>query len=1171
MKSKIKKLIEESLKNYKIKTIKISNREYSLYIVPSLCDEDLNIFEGFLFAETESRSEVSYLKSKYKAPVSGYAPRIGLIFYDGHLLIKDYRRNRHIIKTLHKINKNFENKLKKTLTKPTEENFNKLFDRTDVIDEFYILFKKSREFLLKNISGIAEEEKREEFVDNFMMQMLTLWYLQEKGFFNNDTNYFITKFKELKQNKLFGNDFKSYYGFLTYFFEKISNNIGRQYYEDDKVGRVVVVGPAVFINGEQKEAISMPDKCFYNEGLTNILINTPPKKVSDDVPILNLFESRDWTEGNIDEFVLGAIFEKLMNYDERKKTGAYYTPEEITSYICRNTIEPYLVDKINEKFGKNFETIDQVIESNNKDIIIYLFEQLKEIKILDPAVGSGHFLESAINVLLSIYGKVWEKARVIGLKKGFTILASNEKGEIEEIELLSIKDEGKFHLLVKFFIILSKNIYGVDINPSALKVARARLFLTLAKHFKAGKEKDIFVRFPNVHFNLRAGNSLIGYVKPEKEKSGPITIFDFIKEEKADYIVEKIKVVAELKPYLEETAKNLKIDEDIVKEVETLNEILSKKSIDWDDFEKVLRTKEKLTRILIASLNSKYAVPLNELLREITDLFNQKLDEKFAEDHNIKLEDLKKIKTFHWFFEFPEAFLDRGGFDVVVGNPPYHSIDPKYKIATLTEHLILKEYKVYHGQADILVFFYERSFYISHKKGLIGLISKNRWQDSPTYEPFLYFLEGKHLKILDFDDTFVFIGVGVTTNIILIKKEKKGILEYYLFKNTSPTEILREDNYEKIFKNSSLRNIKYPLENEITEWIEKVGVQEVIYSGHGHKITPREFFEIQKVGKITFSPVAEKIRSKYPEINLTEKELKHVLPFISSGRIHSYYILNPMCIFYLRGSNLDDLPNIKKYFETIKPNNACENWYEFHCGKGYRNIELIERNKKIIFPSRQYIDRKNSFFLDLAGFLIGMDCEAAIPKDSSLSLKFLIVILNSSLIWYYFRRKFKRYVKRQTVNLEKTPIRILKDKQDNHYEFLSDYLLFLNATEERRQKYKETIEFFDRQIANSLVYELYFKEKFHEDNLYPKQKEYLLEAISKHLKPINYDRWVELYWRKQLEGSLTPEEEKELEEMEKKNIKVVEQVYNSIKGDSEVQKLIEKIKSHEWVKIIEEE
>lgn len=581
MKSEVRKIVEKNLKDYETKTIKISEKEYYLYIVPELCDEDLNIFEGFLFANAESNSEISYLKNKYKPPISGYAPRIGLIFYENHLLIKDYRRNKHIVKTLTKINKTFIKKLEKALTRPTEENFTNLFDRTDVIEEFYILFKKSREYLLKNISGITEEEKREEFIDNFMMQMLTLWYLQERGFFNNDTNYFITKFKELKQKKLFGEQFKSYYEFLTYFFEKISNNIGKQYREDNTLGKVVVVGPAVFINGEHSRAISIPDKCFYKEGITDTLINTPPKNVGDEVPLLNLFESRDWTEGNIDEFVLGAIYEKLITYMERKQLGAYYTPEEITSYICKNTIEPFLVDKINEEFNKNFETIDQVIESNNRETIFYLFEQLKEIKVLDPAVGSGHFLESAINVLLSIYERIWGKAKELDIKKGFTILTSNEKGEIEEIELLDISDEDKFRLLVKFFIILSKNIYGVDINPSALKVARARLFLTLAKHFKVDKEKDLFVRFPNVHFNLRTGNSLIGYIKPEKkEKKGQLSLDLFAQEGQVNYVSERIKVVAELKPYLEKVAKNLKIDGNIVKEIEDLNEILLKKSVD---------------------------------------------------------------------------------------------------------------------------------------------------------------------------------------------------------------------------------------------------------------------------------------------------------------------------------------------------------------------------------------------------------------------------------------------------------------------------------------------------------------------------------------------------------------------------------------------------------------
>lgn len=341
----LKKLIRKTLKNYPSKPIKILDKEYDLFVFSE--DDDLNLFEGFLFAETEDKNDVSYLKSKYRSPVSGYVPRMSLILYNGQLLIKDYRRNKHILKTVNKVNKTFLKKIQKTLSEPSEQNFKKLFDRTDIIEEFYILYRMAREYLLKNIKGISDEEKREEFVDNFMMQMLTLWYLQEREFFNKDKSYFINAFKRIK-NIAFESDpeqlnffseshkqtlfkrFPTFYDFLCYFFERVSNGDNPRK-KDPYIGEVVVVGPALFLNKQRKyEAISIPDKCFYKEGITEILINTPPKKVSGEVPLLNLFESRDWTEGNIDEFVLGAIYEKLITYMERKKLGAYYTPEEIT-------------------------------------------------------------------------------------------------------------------------------------------------------------------------------------------------------------------------------------------------------------------------------------------------------------------------------------------------------------------------------------------------------------------------------------------------------------------------------------------------------------------------------------------------------------------------------------------------------------------------------------------------------------------------------------------------------------------------------------------------------------------------------------------------------------------------------------------------------------------------
>lgn len=1192
MKSEVKERIEKELKKYEQKNIKISDKQYTLYVVPEFCDEDLNIFEGFLFVETEDKSEVSYLKTRYRPPVSGYAPRIGIILYDDHLLIKDYRRDKHIIKTLKKINKKFLNKLEEALGDPKEESFSKLFDRSDVIEEFYILFKKSREYLLKNIKGISEEERREEFVDNFMMQMLTLWYLQEIGFFNSDKNYFITKFKEFKESKrkkLFG-EFKNYYEFLTYFFEKVSNNLDSQYYEDKIVGKVVVIGPALFLNGEHSKSISIPDKCFYEEGMTDILINTPPKKVSQEVPLLNLFESRDWTEGNIDEFVLGAIYEKLITYMEKKKLGAYYTPEEITSYICKNTIEPYLVDRINERFDKNFESIDQVIESNDEEILLSLFEQLKEIKILDPAVGSGHFLESAINVLVSIYEKIREKAIELNMKKGLEIITAGEKGEIKKINLLELSDEERFKLLVKFFIILSKNIYGVDINPSALKVAKARLFLTLAKHFRAGKEKEVFIRFPNVHFNLRDGNSLIGYVELGKEQQkGQLQLDFFVEEKQAEYITEEIKVVAELKPYLEKTAKSLNLDGNIVKEVEELNEILAKKKIDWKDFEKVLRTKEKLITILIASLNSQYAQPLNDLLRKITDLFNEKLDEKYAEEHNIKLEDLKKIQTFHWVFEFPEVFLDRCGFDVVIGNPPYvrqeginHIVDGvNYK------EILSRIYEPFDNTFDFSMFFILRSLSTTRGKGYHSFIITNKWLRAKYGAKIRKYLRENFTirKVIDFNGIRVFVGATVDTLIYVIQKKEPEKDNRIFYNHPKSWDAVEQGGY--YVKQSNLSDdvwdfVRDEME-EIKKWIEKVGkpLKELdvnIY--YGIKTGFNDAFIID-----------DETRKKIIEEDPKSAEL--IKPLLRGRDIGWYFVEwnNEWMIIIpagftrkliKRNAHLEEAEEIFKnayssiysHFEKFKDiksgrgkglvnrDDQGDYWWELRPCDYYSEFE----KPKIVW---QEIVREPSFYLDQSK-MYGEATTFTITSEKT-NLKLLLVLLNSRLSWIAIRlcgtnlgENTARYKK---VYTEKIPIRL--SEKTEKYEIFADYLLFLNATEERRQKLKEMIEYFDCQIADCLVYELYFKEKFAKDGLYKEPKEYLLQAVSKHLKQINYDRWAELYWKKQLEGKLTEEEVKELERLEEENLKTIKKVYESMREDKEINKWIEKIKSHEWVKIIE--
>jgi len=1153
MKFETSKLIEKELKKYSKKDIKISDKQYTLHVVPELCDEDLNIFEGFLFVEADNKSEVSYLKARYRPPVSGYAPRIGIILYDGHLLLKDYRKNRHIIKTLKKINKTFLNKLKKALSEPSDENLRKLFDRSDVIEEFYILYKKARKYLLQpnNLKGISGQEEREEFVDNLMMQMLTLWYLQERGFFNNDKNYFITKFKELKQKKLF-NGFKNYYEFLVYLFEKISGYADKQYIDDDpKIGKVVVIGPAVFLNGKHSKAISIPDKCFYKEGMTEVLINTPPKRVSQEVPLLNLFESRDWTEGNMDEFVLGSIYEKLITYMERKKLGAYYTPEEITSYICKNTIVPYLVDKVNEKFKRNFETIDQIIESNDKEVLLCLFEQLKEIKILDPAVGSAHFLESAINVLVSIYEKIREKAIELGIKKGLEIIATDEKGEIETKNLLEISDD-KFKLLIKFFIILSKNIYGVDLKPSALKIAKARLFLTLAKHFKAGKEKDVFIRFPNVHFNLREGNSLIGYVNIERQKpKGQLQLDLFVNEEQAEYIVEKIKVVSELKPHLEKTANALEISGNVVNEVKDLNRILLKKQISWHDFEKVLRTKEKLIRILIASLNSQYAEPLNKLLGLITDLFNHKLDEKFAEEHEIKLEDLKKIKTFHWVFGFPEVFLDRGGFDVVVGNPPYVRADTDDAFIIKERELILKTgfYETLYEKWDMYIAFIERGFKLSRKKGYFSLIVEDSYNSSKyAKKSHNYFVENAMIKELNFcSDISIFQGVGVRNTIFIFKNEKNS--------NNIPQRLKRIERFEnfvslpsttqKDFGNDLFNPRKSP---EQTISINEFNyLKEICYISYGLRPNADE----------------RKYKGEFKKSDLISeiKDHKHPSPYLEGKMISKWQIKEFKFLEW--GTERSPQKLVRPTFpELYKPPKIL---FGSITGSTYDNIGFFCNHSIIVITP--WINLRGVSNRSISKKAKGKIREQFEKLSMQYELKFLLMIINSTIGSYLIKQNQRNKLSVYPDDLSNLKIKICSKENQKKYAFPSDYLLFLNATEERRQKLQEAIEFFDRQIADSLVYELYFKEKFVEDGLYPTPKRYLAEAVSKHLKAVNYDRWAELYWKKQLEGNLKPEEEKELEDLENENLKTIIEVVEAIRADREIMELIERIKGHEWVKV----
>ncbi|KKM89378.1 hypothetical protein LCGC14_1249290 [marine sediment metagenome] len=288
--------------------------------------------------------------------------------------------------------------------------------------------------------------------------------------------------------------------------------------------------------------------------------------------------------------ILGYILERTIG-DERKKTGTYYTPEEITYYISKNTIVPFVVQKINAKFPemlpiKMYEDIENL--ANKQEVYFYILtELLPDIKICDPACGSGAFLEKAANILMYLYDKAY-----IGCGRLFKYQL--KKGDTPDSQMpfpdkLSLKKH-----------ILQNNLYGVDININAIEICELRLWLWALKLPESISETTKYFdlpALPNIEYNIRVGNSLIGHYKTER--------------------------LSELG-----TSKFHRIDEKYLsKEGSTIIDILNKKqdliSCYYQKDENIEESKKKQIREEINSIVSRIKDLLNDLL--LRDFQNQKI------------------------------------------------------------------------------------------------------------------------------------------------------------------------------------------------------------------------------------------------------------------------------------------------------------------------------------------------------------------------------------------------------------------------------------------------------------------------------------------------------------------------------------------------------------------
>ena len=647
-------------------------------------------------------------------------------------------------------------------------NIEKAFETNEkVTKKFYDKFKKIHSNLQKAIKGIKKKEDIEWYASVLMNRLMFIYFLQKHFVIQKDPDFLLTKFDEVK---LKGEDF--YQDFLLplffYGFAKRENNPHKQAFTK-KYGPIRYLNGGLFYPHIIEKNHYKPGKKFdaLGEKYIHTSIYVDSEILFKVIKFLNGYtwylDNRPLKEDTeINPDVLGYIFEKYIN---QKELGAYYTKEDITEYISKNTIIPFIFDKLRKRgigapdptpfITNNIDIIEETekyIESvNDFDTLKYIYKNvLSELSILDPAVGSGAFLFAALNILLPIYRKTLYKLR------GY-----RDKINDPWLKYLFrvVESRNEEYFLTKHIIL--NNLYGSDIIEEAVEICKLRLFLQLAAHLPNIEEIE---PLPDIDFNIYAGNSLVGGLSWEDlQNNYTMDIFTSSNREK---IKENLQELTELK-----------------QEYKILNKQINQLGILKDEYKKVQQESEN-----------------EERLKQIKDSIEYL-------EHQINSQiDIGIKNPFNWFIEFNEI-LKGGGFDVVIGNPPYveySKVKRDYKISGYISH----------QSNNLYAFFIERSYKLLNEEGRFGFIIPISFSCTKRMQFIQNFIENNsnsiHLSHFAERPSKLFNGAEVLLNIVISKKGESFELYSTGFNKWTSSE--RKELFPRLryIKINKIREYVYP-------------------------------------------------------------------------------------------------------------------------------------------------------------------------------------------------------------------------------------------------------------------------------------------------------------------------------------------------------------------------
>ncbi|GAA6920540.1 class I SAM-dependent DNA methyltransferase [Helicobacter pylori] len=631
-----------------------------------------------------------------------------------------------------------------------------------------ILIKQSR---TQNSLSDALKKQYNNLDDEEVMALLIAW--NNRILFLRLLESLLISFNHFKEPFLTIENFKDFNALNTLFFEVLAKkNNERSLEKEDKIsGKIPYLNSSLFdktpleSNGHEirslknepleiyPKSILKKDKDYQNKKDLPLLkylftflhaydFTTTPKDIKDNK---NTSESC-----LINPSVLGLVFEKLNGYKE----GSFYTPSFITSYMCSESITPIVLDKFNQKYNieckdleelKNYLKNDSYKEDKRKEYL----QVLLALRVCDPAVGSGHFLVSALNEMVRIAYK-------LGL---IATLPLNATLELENDEILikisnksfiytrpSSEKEQSHHIQKELFelkkSIIENCLFGVDINPNSCEITKLRLWIELLKYsyyiFEEGKNTNALETLPNIDINIKCGNSLI-FNFPLNSKLTIGQTLEFSKNLKAEIkeyknsvmfykegLGEKAKIlqnIAKLKSliinyFIEQHQAKRHLKESLKAFISEYGDGIFDISTAFGmEMLKIARHKDnnyKFVPTLTKKQPSPIGVEANKLLIKIKECYET-------------LENLKNSKTLEWCFEFPEVLNDEGdflGFDCIIGNPPYIRQE---QIRDL-KPLLKKQYQdFYNSTADIYTYFFALSYRLLKEKGFSAFITSNKY------------------------------------------------------------------------------------------------------------------------------------------------------------------------------------------------------------------------------------------------------------------------------------------------------------------------------------------------------------------------------------------------------------------------------------------------------------